>query len=126
MKIGMICYPTHGGSGAVASELGLALAQRGHEVHFISHAVPFRLREFHPNVFIHEVDVATYPLFKYAPYDLSMTTKIVDIAQEYGLDLIHAHYAVPHATIAYLAKHILNSKKLKVITTLHGRDITLV
>lgn len=126
MKIGMICYPTHGGSGVVASELGLALARRGYEVHFISYAVPFRLREFHPNIFLHEVDVAAYPLFKYPPYDLSLTTKIVDVTQEYGLDLLHAHYAVPHATSAYLAKHVLNSKKLKVITTLHGTDITLV
>jgi N-acetyl-alpha-D-glucosaminyl L-malate synthase BshA len=126
MKIGMICYPTHGGSGVVASELGLALARRGYEVHFISYAVPFRLREYHPNIFLHEVDVAAYPLFKYPPYDLSLTTKIVDVAQEYGLDLLHAHYAVPHATSAYLAKHVLNSKRLKVITTLHGTDITLV
>jgi len=126
MKIGMICYPTHGGSGVVASELGLALARRGYEVHFVSYAVPFRLREFHPNIFLHEVDVAAYPLFKYPPYDLSLTTKIVDVAQEYNLDLLHAHYAVPHATSAYLAKHVLNSKKLKVITTLHGTDITLV
>jgi N-acetyl-alpha-D-glucosaminyl L-malate synthase BshA len=126
MKIGMICYPTHGGSGVVASELGLALARRGYEVHFISYAVPFRLREFHPNIFLHEVDVAAYPLFKYPPYDLSLTTKIVDVAQEYNLDILHAHYAVPHATSAYLAKHVLNAKKLKVITTLHGTDITLV
>jgi N-acetyl-alpha-D-glucosaminyl L-malate synthase BshA len=126
MKIGMICYPTHGGSGVVASELGLALAHRGHEVHFISYAVPFRLREYHPSIFLHEVDVASYPLFKYPPYDLSLTTKIVDVAQEYNLDLLHAHYAVPHATSAYLAKHVLNSRKLKVITTLHGTDITLV
>ncbi|MDZ7359235.1 MAG: N-acetyl-alpha-D-glucosaminyl L-malate synthase BshA [candidate division KSB1 bacterium] len=126
MKIGMICYPTHGGSGVVASELGLALARRGYEVHFISYAVPFRLREYHPNIFLHEVDVAAYPLFKYPPYDLSLTTKIVDVAQEYNLDLLHAHYAVPHATSAYLAKHVLHSKKLKVITTLHGTDITLV
>ncbi len=126
MKIGMVCYPTHGGSGVVASELGLALARRGYEVHFISYAVPFRLREFHPNIFLHEVDVAAYPLFKYPPYDLSLTTKIVDVTQEYGLDLLHAHYAVPHATSAYLAKHVLNSQKLKVITTLHGTDITLV
>jgi N-acetyl-alpha-D-glucosaminyl L-malate synthase BshA len=126
MKIGMICYPTHGGSGVVASELGLELARRGHDVHFISYAVPFRLREYHPNIFLHEVDVAAYPLFKYPPYDLSLATKIVDVAQEYDLVLLHAHYAVPHATSAYLAKHILNSKKLKVITTLHGTDITLV
>jgi N-acetyl-alpha-D-glucosaminyl L-malate synthase BshA len=126
MKIGMICYPTHGGSGVVASELGLALARRGHEVHFISYAVPFRLREFHPNIFLHEVDVASYPLFKYPPYVLGLATKIVEVTQEYGLEVIHAHYAVPHATSAYLARQILNSKKLKVITTLHGTDITLV
>ncbi len=126
MKIGMICYPTHGGSGVVASELGLELARRGHDVHFISYAVPFRLREYHPNIFLHEVDVASYPLFKYPPYDLSLATKIVDVAQEYDLDILHAHYAVPHATSAYLAKHILHSRRMKVITTLHGTDITLV
>ena len=126
MKIGMVCYPTHGGSGVVASELGLALAHRGHEVHFVSYAVPFRLREYHPRIFIHEVDVTTYPLFKYPPYELGLTNKIVDVANEYGLDLIHAHYAVPHATSAYLAKHILNLPKLKVVTTLHGTDITLL
>src|SRR5262245_57521712 len=125
MKIGMVCYPTHGGSGVVASELGLALARRGHEVHFVSYAVPFRLREYHPRIFIHEVDVTTYPLFKYPPYELGLTNKIVDVANEYGLDLIHAHYAVPHATSAYLAKHILNLPRLKVVTTLHGTDITL-
>jgi N-acetyl-alpha-D-glucosaminyl L-malate synthase BshA len=126
MKIGMVCYPTHGGSGVVASELGLALAHRGHEVHFVSYAVPFRLREYHPRIFIHEVDVTTYPLFKYPPYELGLTNKIVDVANEYGLDIIHAHYAVPHATSAYLAKHILNLPRLKVVTTLHGTDITLV
>ncbi len=126
MKIGMICYPTHGGSGVVASELGQALARRGHEVHFVSYAVPFRLREYHPRIFIHEVDIATYPLFKYPPYELGLTNKIVDVAHEYGLDLIHAHYAVPHATSAYLAKHILNLPRLKVVTTLHGTDITLL
>ncbi|MGH7493785.1 MAG: N-acetyl-alpha-D-glucosaminyl L-malate synthase BshA [bacterium] len=126
MKIGMVCYPTHGGSGVVASELGLALAHRGHEVHFVSYAVPFRLREYHPRIFIHEVDVTTYPLFKYPPYELGLTNKIVDVANEYGLDMIHAHYAVPHATSAYLAKHILNLPKLRVVTTLHGTDITLL
>ena len=126
MKIGMICYPSHGGSGVVASELGLALAHRGHEIHFVSYAVPFRLREFHPSIFIHEVDVATYPLFKYPPYVLGLTNKIVDVVNEYDIDILHAHYAVPHATSAYLAKHILNSSKTKVITTLHGTDITLV
>lgn len=126
MRIGMVCYPTHGGSGVVASELALALAHRGHHVHIISYAVPFRLREFHPNVFLHEVDVAVYPLFKYPPYELGLSNKIVEVAQEQGLDIVHAHYAVPHATSAYLAKHILNLPKLKIITTLHGTDITLV
>ena len=126
MKIGIICYPSHGGSGVVATELGVALAHRGHEVHFISYAVPFRLGEFHPSIFVHEVDVATYPLFKYPPYVLGLTTKIIDVANEYGLDLLHAHYAVPHAVSAYLAKHMLGSSKIKVITTLHGTDITLL
>lgn len=126
MKIGMICYPTHGGSGVVASELGLALAQRGHEVHFVSYAIPFRLREFHPRIFVHEVDMATYPLLKHPPYELGLTNKIVNVVSEYGLDIIHAHYAVPHATSAYLAKHILNLPHLRVVTTLHGTDITLL
>jgi N-acetyl-alpha-D-glucosaminyl L-malate synthase BshA len=126
MRIGMVCYPTHGGSGVVASELAMAMAHRGHQVHIISYAVPFRLREFHPNVSLHEVDIAAYPLFKYPPYELGLSNKIVEVAQEHGLDVIHAHYAVPHATSAYLAKHILNSPKLKIITTLHGTDITLV
>lgn len=126
MRIGMVCYPTHGGSGVVASELALGLAHHGHQVHIISYAVPFRLREFHPNVSLHEVDIAVYPLFKYPPYELGLSNKIVEVAQEHGLDIVHAHYAVPHATSAYLAKHILNSPKLKIITTLHGTDITLV
>ena len=126
MKIAMICYPTHGGSGVVASELGLALAKKGHEVHFVSYAVPFRLRAFHPNVFIHEVDVAAYPLMKYPPYALGLTNKLVEITVEYGIDILHAHYAVPHAVSAYLAKQILNNPKIKVITTLHGTDITLL
>jgi N-acetyl-alpha-D-glucosaminyl L-malate synthase BshA len=126
MKIGIVCYPTHGGSGVVASELALGLAERGHEVHIISYATPFRLRMFNQNVFIHEVDVATYPLFKYPPYELGLATKIADIVAEYHLDLIHAHYAVPHAASANLAKNLLRSEKLKVITTLHGTDITLV
>ncbi len=126
MKIGIVCYPTHGGSGVIASELALGLAFRGHEVHIISYATPFRLRAFHQKVFIHEVEVASYPLFKYPPYALSLATKLADVAEEYKLDLIHAHYAVPHAASAYLAKKILRSEKIKVITTLHGTDITLV
>ncbi|UCF36456.1 MAG: N-acetyl-alpha-D-glucosaminyl L-malate synthase BshA [Acidobacteriota bacterium] len=126
MKIGITCYPTHGGSGVVASELGLALSKRGHEVHIISYATPFRLGGFHENLFIHEVEVASYPLFRYPPYALSLATKIVDVHEEVGLDIIHSHYAVPHAASAYLAKQVLRSKRLKTITTLHGTDITLV
>ncbi|RMD94387.1 MAG: N-acetyl-alpha-D-glucosaminyl L-malate synthase BshA [Calditrichaeota bacterium] len=126
MKVGIVCYPTHGGSGVIASELALGLAERGHEIHIISYATPFRLRAFHQNVFIHEVEVSSYPLFKYPPYALGLATKLVEVAEEYKLDLIHAHYAVPHATSAYLAKKILRSDKLKIITTLHGTDITLV
>ncbi len=126
MKIGIICYPTHGGSGVIASELALGLAQRGHEIHIVSYATPFRLASFHQNVFIHEVEVSSYPLFKYPPYALSLATKLVDVSRQYGLDLIHAHYAVPHAASAYLAKKMVGSEKLKTITTLHGTDITLV
>lgn len=126
MKIGILCYPTHGGSGVIASELALGLAERGHEIHIVSYATPFRLGSFHERVFVHEVEVTPYPLFKYPPYALALATKLVDVAREYGLDLIHAHYAVPHAASAYLAKRILRSEKLKTITTLHGTDITLV
>ena len=126
MKIGITCYPTHGGSGVVASELASGLAKKGHEVHIVSYATPFRLGSFQENLFIHEVEVTSYPLFKYPPYALSLATKLADIVQEYELELIHSHYAVPHATSAYLAKKILGSEELKTITTLHGTDITLV
>jgi len=126
MKIGIVCYPTHGGSGVVASELAIGLAKKGHELHIISYAPPFRLRTFYQNIFIHEIEVSTYPLFKYPPYELSLVTKLVELAETRGLDIIHAHYAVPHAASAYLAKQILNSERLKTITTLHGTDITLV
>ena len=126
MKIGIVCFPTHGGSGVIASELALGLAKSGHEIHIVSYATPFRLGSFHQNVFIHEVEVASYPLFKYPPYALALATKLVEVAREYGLDLIHAHYAVPHAASAYLAKKMLRSHQLKTITTLHGTDITLV
>jgi N-acetyl-alpha-D-glucosaminyl L-malate synthase BshA len=126
MKIGIVCYPTHGGSGVVASELAIGLAKKGHEVHVVSYAPPFRLRRFHQNVFIHEVEVASYPLFKYPPYELGLATELVDLAEAYALDLIHAHYAIPHAASAYLAKQIFDSRRLKTITTLHGTDITLV
>lgn len=126
VKIGITCYPSHGGSGVIASELGLGLARAGHEIHIVSYATPFRLRSFHQNVFIHEVEATSYPLFKYPPYALSLATKLVDVAREYKLDLIHAHYAVPHAASAYLAREILRPAKVRTITTLHGTDITLV
>lgn len=126
MKIGIVCYPTHGGSGVVASELAIGLAQKGHELHIVSYAPPFRLRAFHQNIFLHEVDVALYPLFKYPPYELGLATKLVELAETCDLDIIHAHYAVPHAASAYLAKQIFNSRRLKTVTTLHGTDITLV
>ncbi|MDH4271891.1 MAG: N-acetyl-alpha-D-glucosaminyl L-malate synthase BshA [Candidatus Aminicenantes bacterium] len=126
MKIGIVCYPTHGGSGVVASELAIGLAQKGHELHIVSYAPPFRLRTFHQNIFLHEVDVASYPLFKYPSYELGLATKLVELAETRDLDIIHAHYAVPHAAGAYLAKQIFNSPRLKTVTTLHGTDITLV
>ncbi len=126
MKIAMVCYPTHGGSGVVATELGLNLAKMGHEVHFISYSSPFRLRGFQQNVYYHEVNVSAYPLFKYPPYDLSLATKILEITREYKLDIVHVHYAIPHAVSAYLAKQMLKGKGPKTVTTLHGTDITLV
>lgn len=126
MKIGIVCYPTHGGSGVVASELALGLAERGHEIHIVSYATPFRLRTFNQNVFIHEVEVATYPLFKYPPYELGLATKLAEVAEEHKLDLFHAHYAMPHAASAYVAKKIMRDDRIKIMTTLHGTDITLV
>jgi len=126
MIIAMVCYPTHGGSGVVATELGMCLAQRGHEVHFISYSTPFRLRGFHENVFYHEVDVSAYPLFKYPPYDLSLAAQIMEVAAEHTLDIVHAHYAIPHAISAYLARQMMRGRAPKVVTTLHGTDITLV
>lgn len=126
MKIAIICYPTHGGSGVLATELGVCLAQRGHQVHFISYSAPFRLRGFQQNVFYHEVDVSAYPLFKFPPYDLSLATKIMEVTKEYQLDIIHAHYAIPHAISAYLARQMMSGRGPKIVTTLHGTDITLV
>lgn len=126
MKVGIVCYPTHGGSGVVASELAIGLAKKGHEIHIVSYAPPFRLRSFHQNILIHEVEIASYPLFKYPPYALGLATKLVELVEAHDLELIHAHYAVPHAVSAYLAKQILNSQLIKIITTLHGTDITLV
>lgn len=129
MKIGIVCYPTYGGSGIVATELGMDLAGRGHEVHFISTSLPARLDITLSNVFFHKVTVETYPLFhQYQPYSLALSTIIVNIAQSQGLDLLHVHYAIPHAYAAYFAKQMLKEKgiNLPVITTLHGTDITLV
>ncbi len=129
MKIGITCYPTYGGSGAVATELGLDLARRGHEVHFISYASPFRLRGFAERVFFHEVDttIAHYPLFDHFPYTLALASKQFDVARRESLDVLHVHYAIPHATTAWLAREMLQAQRpLKVITTLHGTDITLV
>lgn len=129
MKIGIVCYPTYGGSGIVATELGMDLAERGHEVHFISTSLPARLDITLPNIYFHKVTVETYPLFEeYQPYSLALSTIIVNIAQSHGLDLIHVHYAIPHAYAAYFAKQMLREKgiELPVITTLHGTDITLV
>ncbi|HET9439680.1 MAG TPA: N-acetyl-alpha-D-glucosaminyl L-malate synthase BshA [Longimicrobiales bacterium] len=125
MRIGISCYPVYGGSGVVATELGMQLAQRGHEVHFITYAMPFRLAPFQENVFYHEVEVPSYPLFEHAPYNLALTVSMHNVAERYHLDLIHAHYAVPHATSAYMAK-AMTGGKLCVVTTLHGTDITLV
>ena len=128
MKIGIVCYPTYGGSGVVATELGLGLAKKGHEVHFITYKRPARLTTFHSNVFYHEVSTEDYPLFEYTPYDTALASKLVDVVKFENLDLLHVHYAIPHAAVAYMAKKILLSegRYVPVITTLHGTDITLV
>ncbi len=128
MKVGITCYPTYGGSGAVATELGIALAARGHEVHFITYEQPFRLPVFVPRVTFHEVSMGQYPLFQYPPYDLALAVKMHEVAQQHALDLLHVHYAIPHATSAYLAKQMLaeTGRALPVVTTLHGTDITIV
>jgi L-malate glycosyltransferase len=128
MKIGITCYPTYGGSGVVATELGLALASLGHQVHFISYAIPHRLNRFFENVFFHEVESSTYPLFEHSLYDLALTSKMLEVVEFEDLDLMHVHYAIPHAVSAYLARQVLrrSNKNLKFITTLHGTDITLV
>jgi N-acetyl-alpha-D-glucosaminyl L-malate synthase BshA len=126
MKIGITCYPTYGGSGVVATELGIELAKRDHEVHFISYEQPFRLDEFHESVFFHEVEMLEYPLFKYPPYSLSLSVKMAQIIESEKLDILHVHYAMPHAASAYLAKKIVGDDNIKIITTLHGTDITLV
>jgi len=128
MKIGITCYPTYGGSGVVATELGKNLAERGHEIHFISSSLPFRLSHVAGNIFFHEVNVQSYPLFESPPYTLSLTSKMVDIVKHAGLDLLHVHYAIPHATSAVMARQILEREghPLPIVTTLHGTDITLI
>lgn len=128
LNIGVVCYPTYGGSGVVATELGKAMATEGHQVHFISYKRPPRLNSFQANIFYHEVSNFEYPLFDYKPFDTALASKIVDIALHHNLDLLHVHYAIPHAIIAFIAKSILVSKgkKLPIVTTLHGTDITLV
>ena len=128
MKIGIVCYPTFGGSGVVATELGKALADKGHQVHFITYSQPVRLDFFSGNLFYHEVAVSDYPLFDYQPYELVLSSKLVDVVKYEKLDLLHVHYAIPHASAAYMAKQILASQGINIpfITTLHGTDITLV
>jgi L-malate glycosyltransferase len=130
MKIGITCYPTYGGSGVVATELGLELAQRGHDIHFISYAQPIRLTEPQPHIHYHEVEVSRYPLFDYPPYDLALATRMAEVAELYDLDILHVHYAIPHSVSALLARQMLaagpSRRKLPFVTTLHGTDITLV
>ena len=128
MKIGILCYPTFGGSGVVATELGKAIAEKGHNVHFITYSQPVRLEHFSENVSYHEVSVADYPLFEYSPYETALTSKLVDVALFEKLDIVHVHYAIPHASVAYMAKQILKDQGMNVpfVTTLHGTDITLV
>jgi len=128
MKIGIVCYPTFGGSGVVATELGNALAKEGHNIHFITYSQPYRLEFFNENISYHEVDLMNYPLFHYPPYELALASKMVDVVKFEKLDLLHVHYAIPHASAAYMAKQILKTEgiNIPVITTLHGTDITLV
>lgn len=128
MKIGIVCYPTFGGSGVVATELGIGLAKKGHKVHFITYSQPTRLDFFNENLFYHEVDIRSYPLFQYPPYELALASKMVDVVKYEKLDLLHVHYAIPHASAAVMAKQILKSEgiEIPIATTLHGTDITLV
>lgn len=128
MKIGIVCYPTFGGSGVVATELGKQLAKEGHQVHFITYSQPSRLDFFNENVFYHEVDIMSYPLFQYAPYELALASKMVMVCKFENLDLLHVHYAIPHASAAYMAREILKTEGINIpfVTTLHGTDITLV
>lgn len=128
MKIAIVCYPTFGGSGVVATELGLELARRGHEIHFITYSQPVRLALLNPNVYYHEVNVPEYPLFHFQPYELALSSKLVDMVKLYKIELLHVHYAIPHAYAGYMAKQMLKDEgiNLPMVTTLHGTDITLV
>ena len=128
MKIAIVCYPTFGGSGVVATELGIALAEHGHEIHFITYKQPVRLKLLHSNVHYHEVTVPTYPLFHFQPYELALSSKLVDMVKLHGIELLHVHYAIPHAYAGYMAKKMLEEEGIKIpmVTTLHGTDITLV
>ncbi len=128
MNIAIVCYPTFGGSGVLATELGKVLAEKGHNIHFITYQQPVRLSGFHANIFYHEVSVPTYPLFDFPPYETALASSMVDVVNNHNIDLLHVHYAIPHAAAAYMAKQILlkEGKKIPVITTLHGTDITLV
>ncbi|MEC5300097.1 N-acetyl-alpha-D-glucosaminyl L-malate synthase BshA [Staphylococcus shinii] len=125
MKIGITCYPSMGGSGIIATELGIKLAERGHDIHFITSNIPFRIRKPLPNITFHQVEVNQYAVFQYPPYDITLSTKIAEVINEYDLDLLHMHYAVPHAVCGILAKHMSN-KDIKIMTTLHGTDITVL
>ena len=127
LNLGIVCHPAYGGSGVVASELGIALAARGHQVHFFSHSLPFRVPQGHPNTFFQEVEVTSYPLFKYPPYTLALATKLAEVHRRSPLNVLHVHYAIPHAISAYLCCEMLEKEdRPKTITTLHGTDITLV
>ena len=126
MKIAIACHPTHGGSGVVASELGMEMARRGHEVHFVSYQIPFRVDQLHENVYFHEVEVTSYPLFRYPPYALVLATKLVDVVRAHGVRVLHVHYAIPHSISAILTRQMCANCGIRIITTLHGTDITLV
>lgn len=128
MNIAIVCYPTFGGSGVVATELGISLAKKGHQIHFVTYSQPVRLAHFNQNIHFHEVYVKEYPLFHYQPYELALSSKIVEVVKKFKIDIIHAHYAIPHAYAGYMAKQILKSEgiDISIVTTLHGTDITLV
>lgn len=126
MRIGIACWPTYGGSGALATELGIALADRGHEVHFVTYAPPFRLDAVRRDITFHQVSVSAYPLFRYPPYDLALASRLAEVAETHGLDLFHVHYAIPHAAAAHLAREMLGEGAPRLVVTLHGTDITVV